>query len=108
LQRQQEGTHKGIRYITNVDKDNAKLAKIFVDAGFQIRHIKNLPPMSFGVSDTEIAAIIEKMEGGRMAQSLLLSNEPAYIQHFSSIFDELWNQGINADDRIRILKKVPI
>lgn len=105
LQRQQEGTHKGIRYITNIDKDNAKLAKIFVDAGFQIRHIKNLPPMSFGLSDTEIAATIEKMEGGRMVQSLLLSNEPAYIQHFSSIFDELWNQGINADDRLRNLEE---
>ena len=82
-----------------------KLAKILLDAGFQIRHIKNLPPMSFAVSETEIGATIEKMEGGRMVQSLLLSNEPAYLQHFSSIFDELWNQGINAEDRIRNLEE---
>jgi two-component system sensor histidine kinase VicK len=56
--------------------------------------------MSFGVSDKEIAATIEKMEGGRMVQSLLLSNEPAYINHFHSIFQELWNKGIDAEDRI--------
>lgn len=105
LQRQTEGRHKGIRYITNIDQDNAQLAKVFLDAGIQIRHIKNLPPMSFGVSDKEIAATIEKMEGGRMVQSLLLSNEPAYIHHFYSIFEELWNKGISAEDRIRNIEE---
>jgi len=39
--------------------------------------------MSFGVSDKEIAATIEKMEGGRMVQSLLLSNETAYVKAFN-------------------------
>jgi len=105
LQRQQEEVHNGIKYITNIDKDNAPLAKVFLDAGIQIRHLKNLPPMSFVVSDKEIAATIEKMEGGRMVQSLLLSNEPAYVQHFSSVFDELWNKGINAGDRIRNIEE---
>nr|MDQ6866708.1 hypothetical protein [Thermoproteota archaeon] len=72
LDKQKKGGHKGIRYISNINKDNAKLARIFLDAGIEIRHIKNLPPMSFGVSDKEIAATIEKMEGGEMVQSLLL------------------------------------
>jgi signal transduction histidine kinase len=57
--------------------------------------------MSFGVSDKEIGATIEKMEGGSMIQSLLLSNEPAYIDHFHSIFEELWAKGIDAGDRIK-------
>jgi two-component system sensor histidine kinase VicK len=57
--------------------------------------------MSFGVSDKEITATIEKMEGGRMVQSLLLSNEPAYIDHFRSIFEDLWAKGIDAEDRIK-------
>jgi two-component system, OmpR family, sensor histidine kinase VicK len=105
LQKQRDGTHGGIKYITNIDSDNAQLAKVFLDAGIQIRHIKNLPPMSFGVSDKEIAATIEKMEGGRMVQSLLLSNEPAYTHHFYSIFEELWSKGINAEDRIRDIEE---
>ncbi len=101
LQKQKNGEHKGIRYISNIDKDNTKLAKIFLDAGIQLRHVKNLPPMSFGVSDKEIAATIEKMEGGKMVQSLLLSNEPAYVNHFYSIFEDLCKNGIDAEDRIK-------
>jgi hypothetical protein len=82
LLKQKKGGPKGIRYISNIAQDNAKLAKVFFDAGIRIRQVKNLPRMSFGVSDKEIAATIEKMECGRMVQSLLLSNERAYIHHF--------------------------
>jgi hypothetical protein len=101
LEKQKKGDHKGVRYITNIDQDNVKFADEFLDAGVRIRHVKNLPPMSFTVSDKEMAATIEKMEGGRMIQSLLLSNEPAYIDHFHSIFEELWAKGIDAQDRIK-------
>ena len=101
LEKQKKGEHKGVRYISNITQDNVNLVKVFVDAGIQIRHVKNLPPMSFGVSDKEIAATIEKMEGGKMVQSLLLSNEPAYIDHFRSIFEDLWAKGIDAEDRIK-------
>jgi two-component system, OmpR family, sensor histidine kinase VicK len=100
LDKQKKGGHKGIRYISNINKDNAKLARIFLDAGIEIRHIKNLPPMSFGVSDKEIAATIETMEGGKMVRSLLLSNEAPYVGHFYSIFEELWNNGIDATARL--------
>jgi signal transduction histidine kinase len=105
LAKQKKGEHKGIRYISNIDKGNMNLAKILLDAGIKIRHIKNLPPMSFGVSDKEIAATIEKMEGGKNVQSLLISNEPTYIKHFSSIFEELWKNGIDAKDRITIIEE---
>ena len=101
LEKQKKGEHKGVRYISNITQDNEKFVKAFLDAGIRIRHVKNLPPMSFGVSDKEIAATIEKMEGGKMVQSLLLSNEPAYIDHFRSIFEDLWAKGIDAEDRIR-------
>ena len=38
-----------------------ELVRLLIDAGIEIRHVKNLPPMSFGVSDIETAATIEKM-----------------------------------------------
>jgi two-component system sensor histidine kinase VicK len=101
LEKQRKGEHKGIRYISNITQDNEKFVKVFLEAGIRIRHVKNLPPMSFGVSDKEIAATIEKMEGGRMVQSLLVSNEPAYVNHFHSIFEDLWAKGIDAEDRIK-------
>src|ERR687887_708488 len=101
LDKQKKGEHKGIRYISNIDKDNVNLVKILLDAGIKIRHIKNLPPMSFGVSDKEISATIEKMEGGKKIQSLLISNEPSYINHYNTIFNELWKSGIDAVYRIK-------
>ena len=105
LDKQKKGEHKGIRYISNIDKDNIQLAKEYLQSGIQIKHVKNLPPMSFGVSDKEIGATIEKMEGGKRVESLLIGNEPAYVRHFSSIFEELWNNGIDAADRIRDIEE---
>ena len=106
LNKHKKGEHKGIRYILNIDNnDNAKLVKIFLDLGMQIRHIKNMPPMSFGVSDKEMAATMEKMEDGKMVQNLLVSNEPTYIKHFTYIFEELWKNGIYATDRIREIEE---
>jgi signal transduction histidine kinase len=101
-----KGEHEGIRWITSItDKDNADLARDFLNIGVQIRHVKNMPPIDFAVSDKEMMATIERMEGGDIAQSLLVSNEPAYINHFRSIFEELWKSGIDALDRIRDIEQ---
>src|SRR5919106_6610538 len=78
LDKQKRGEHKGIRYVTSIDKENLHLIKIYLDAGIQVRHAANLPPMSFGVSDKQIAVTIEKMEGGRNVQSLLISGDSLY------------------------------
>jgi two-component system, OmpR family, sensor histidine kinase VicK len=92
---------KGIRWITSIDKDSVELVKIFLDAGIQIRHIKNLTPMNFAVDDRYFYATIDKMKNGSFTKSLLTSNEPAYITHYNSIFEELWKNGIDATERIR-------
>src|SRR5215211_494843 len=106
LNKYRKGEHRGIRWITSIiDKDSADLVRLYLDIGVQIRHVKNMPPIDFAVSDKEMMATIEKMEGGQMAQSLLVSNEPAYINHFVSIFEELWKDGIDAADRIRDIEE---
>jgi hypothetical protein len=61
--------------------------------------------MNFGVSDKEMAATIDKKEGGKRVQSLLISNEPLYMRHFASIFEELWVNGIDADDIIKEIEE---
>jgi signal transduction histidine kinase len=106
MNKNRKGEHKGIRWITSItDKDSADIVRIFLNMGVQIRHVKNMPPIDFAVSDKEMMATIEKMEGGEMAQSLLVSNEPAYINHFASIFEELWKNGIDASDKIRDIEE---
>ena len=101
-----KGQHRGIRWITSIkDKDSADLVSIFLNIGVQIRHVKDMPPIDFAISDKVMMASIEKMEGGEMAQNLLVSNEPAYINHFVSIFEELWKNGIDASDRIKDIEE---
>ncbi|MFY9966254.1 MAG: ATP-binding protein [Nitrososphaeraceae archaeon] len=105
LMKQRRGEHKGIRYITNIDRVNIKLVREYLKSGIQIRHARNLPPMSFGISDKEIVATIDKMEYGKRIQNLLMSNESAYLKHFGSIFEELWNSGVDAADRIKDIEE---
>jgi len=85
-----EESNEGIRWITNIDsRDSLDLVRIFLDAGIKVRHVKNLPPMNFGVSDKEIAVTIEKMEGGKASQSFLVSNEQSYVDSF-----QFFNQSV--------------
>ncbi len=105
LERQKQGDHKGIRYITNIEHDSLQLTRLYLDHGIQIKHLKNLPPVSFGISDKEIALTIEKMESGKLIQSLLISNEPVYVKHFTSMFEELWKNGIDSADRIKEIEE---
>src|SRR5215467_12458250 len=100
-----KGEGKGMRWNINIDKENLNLVKVFQKAGIQIRHARNMPPMNFGVSDKEMAGTIEKMEGGKMSQSFLFSNEPLYIDHFNSLFEELWENGIDAIVRIKAIEE---
>lgn len=87
---------------TNIDdKESAKLVQVFLQSGMQTRHIKNMLPLNFGVSDKEVAFSIEKMEAGKMSSSFLISNEALYVNHFNSLFEELWGNGIDATSRIR-------
>jgi two-component system, OmpR family, sensor histidine kinase VicK len=95
----------GLRWITNIDRYSLSLVKKFLQAGINIRHIKNMPPLSFGVSDKEVAITIEKMEGGKMSQNFLISNEPLYVNHFNSLFEEIWNNGIDAVERMKDIEQ---
>jgi two-component system, OmpR family, sensor histidine kinase VicK len=105
LNKHKTGEGNGIKWIINIEKESVELVKIFLDLGMQIRHVKNLPSMNFVVGDKEVDVTIEKMEGGKMIQSLITSNEITYITHFRSIFEQLWNTGIDATDRIHHIEE---
>src|SRR5215467_1881611 len=105
LDKHQKGEDEVMRWIINIDKENLNLVKVFLNAGIQIRHIKQMPPMSFGVSDKQMGATIEKMEGGKMIQTFLSSNEPLYINHFNSLFEEIWKNGIDAKVKIKAIEE---
>jgi two-component system, OmpR family, sensor histidine kinase VicK len=100
-----KGYHKGIRCITAINRDNEEIATLFLNEGVQIRHTKNLTPLSFIISSKEFLATAEKLEGGNMVRNLLVSTEPLYINHYDSIFERLWENSIDATDRINDIKE---
>src|SRR5215469_15489461 len=103
--RYRRGEHKGIRFITTINKDNEGLATLLLNEGVQLRHTKNLTPLSFSISNKEFLATAERMEGGKMIRSLLVSTEPLYIDHYNFIFEQLWDNSIDAIDRINDIKE---
>ncbi|HZE78065.1 MAG TPA: HAMP domain-containing sensor histidine kinase [Nitrososphaeraceae archaeon] len=100
LDKYKKGQGNGIRWVIDIQKESVELVRIFLDLGMQVRHVKNLSAMNFAVGDKEVNATIDKMEGGKMIQSLITSTEPIYVKHFYTIFEELWNKGIDAQKRI--------
>ncbi|HKU82920.1 MAG TPA: HAMP domain-containing sensor histidine kinase [Candidatus Nitrosocosmicus sp.] len=104
VKRHKEGKiQNGVRFLTHIGNNNnhVELVKKFLKIGFSIRHLNNLPTISFMVSENQLESTIENMEGGQIAKNLLYSTEPLYIQHYQSFFEELWDSSINAEDRIR-------
>ncbi|MDQ6863176.1 MAG: ATP-binding protein [Thermoproteota archaeon] len=100
LDKHKNGQHKSIRWVTTIDKDSKDLARMFLNSGMGIRHIRSLLPMNFCVTNKDFLVSMETMKDGRMVQSLLTSNEPIYVNHLHSIFEELWKDGIDANARI--------
>ncbi|MDP9290692.1 MAG: HAMP domain-containing histidine kinase, partial [Thermoproteota archaeon] len=105
LDRQRKGKHKGIKLIVTLDKDILELVKQFVKAGVQVRHVRNLLPLSFVVTDREVQANLEDIKGRKIIHSLLTSNEPVYVKQFASVFEQLWNEGIDAKLKIKDLEE---
>jgi hypothetical protein len=58
VDKHQKGEGKGMRWIINIDKENVNLVKVFLKAGIRIRHVRDMPPMNFEVSDKEMAGTI--------------------------------------------------
>jgi len=105
LDRHLNNTHSGIRWITKIDDNDQdsrlfEAIRTFTKLGMKIRHVKNIPPMSFGISDKEMNITIEDMHKESAISSAIFTNEPAFVEEFANIFAELWNIGIDAKDRI--------
>ncbi|MDE1873317.1 MAG: hypothetical protein KGH99_07565, partial [Thaumarchaeota archaeon] len=96
---------KGLRYVTRVTKDNVDLVRKFLDVGIPVRHTMNLPPISFGISEKEVHATLEKLERGKKIQNLIVSNEQSYLRTFSFMFDRCWETGTDARERIRQIEE---
>jgi nitrogen-specific signal transduction histidine kinase len=105
MEKHRRDEHKGIKLVTSIDQSSIDIVKKFLSIGVQVRHVKNMPPIDFAVSDKEMMTTAGKMESEQeMIQSLLISNEQPYIHQFIFIFEELWKDGIDAEIRIKTIE----
>lgn len=103
ISKYKKGKAKGtVRWITHIDRNNEHIDLInkFLNIGIEIRHVYNLPPMSFALSDKQFQGTIEKMDQGKMFDNILYSTEPLYIKHFQLFFEEIWRSGVDAKQRV--------
>jgi signal transduction histidine kinase len=100
-----DGKHSGIRWVTNIgDNQDGRLFEVikrFMNLGMEIRHVPIIPPMSFDMGGKEMNLTVESMRGGSLNASAIFTSEPAFVEQFAAIFEELWNRGIIAVDRIK-------
>ncbi len=94
-----------IRWLGTINKDNTHLVKFYLDLGMKVKHINNMPPMNFAISSKEIYITIDEMKGGQIAKNLLISDEPPYIRHYISIFEDLWNKSVPAEHKIKEIEE---
>jgi signal transduction histidine kinase len=105
LNKYRQGQHKGVRWLGCMNtKEDVEVVKKFLDLGMQIRHTKDIP-LNFSITDKEFNFTVDKMENGKVCSSVLSSNDPRYIAHFSLLFERMWDSGIDADHRIKDIER---
>jgi two-component system sensor histidine kinase VicK len=105
LEKYHRGEGRGIKWVMTINKESIELVRKFLELGVKIRHVKNLTPISFAVGEHELNATLSEMIGGKMVENLLTSNEPIYVRLFTSMFEELWREGVDAEYRIRDIEE---
>jgi hypothetical protein len=95
LDKHKKGDHGGIRWLTTIDtKEDLKVAKRAMDLGMKIRHIENIP-ISILLTDKDFNLIADSMKDE------LVSYDSTYLKLFASLFEYLWKNGIDAEQRLK-------
>jgi two-component system, OmpR family, sensor histidine kinase VicK len=97
--------NKGFRWITDFEKEDMDTVQHFLNLGVEVRQVRNIIPMAFAVTDKEFIATVQEIKEHGSVHTALATNDPNYIAHYNVLFDELWNKGCDAVDRIRDIEE---
>lgn len=96
--------HDGIRWIVSVNgKEDVELLRLFMDIGVKIKNIKSVPIVNYVVTNKTFISSIDNNDKNinhNRIDRILVSNDLSYINHYKSIFEELWRSGTNVSDII--------
>lgn len=81
-------------------KEDLKVAKRSLDLRMKIRHIENIH-ISILLTDKDFNLIADSMKDGNLYSRELISNDRTYLKLFASLFEYLWKNGIDAEQRLK-------
>ena len=96
------GKYKGTKWITTLnDQKEARLLKKILNDSMEIRHVPNIPTLTnFAFNDDVFISSVDRMKDGNLMTSLIVSNDPLYLNHYRSIFEEIWKVSQKLEDRL--------
>jgi len=103
LTNERVNTHKRIRILVEITRDNLEIVKELLDLGIQIRHIKDMSSIDYTVTSSDLIIAVKRTEKNDPSDSILYSNDPSYIDHFVNVFEELWK---SSKDPERVIKSL--
>ncbi len=103
LTNERVNTHKRIRILVEITRDNLEIVKELLDLGIQIRHIKDMSSIDYTVTSSDLIIAVKRTEKNDPSDSILYSNDPSYIDHFANVFEELWK---SSKDPERVIKSL--
>jgi signal transduction histidine kinase len=89
----------GLRYITEITKDNMSYCKELMTMVDELRHLEGIKG-NFMLSETEYLSPIILFEKGKIASQAVYSNLAQIVEQQQYFFDTLWSKAIPAKDRI--------
>jgi two-component system, OmpR family, sensor histidine kinase VicK len=94
----------GLRCILKITRENMELVAKFLDIeGVYIRHTSNPLPINFEVSDTQFN--LSMRTSNKIDTSYVLSiPDLSIIKYYKSIFEDLWNDGLDARIKIKDMR----
>lgn len=94
---------KRIRIIVEINRDNFEMVKRLRNLGIEVKHSKDVFSINYIVTDSDLVVAIKRTGKNAPGDSILYSNDPSYLEHFSKGFDEVWRNG---KDPGRIIKSL--
>jgi signal transduction histidine kinase len=94
----------GLRGILKITRQNMELVAKFLDIeGVYIRHTSNPLPINFEVLDTKFN--LSMRTSNKIDTSYVLSiQDISLIKYYKSIFEDLWNEGLDARIKIKDMR----
>lgn len=94
-------SQRKIRLLAEINRDNFDIIRKLLELGLEIKHSKDVLSINYIVTKSDLAVAIKRTGENVPTDSILYSNDPSYLDHFSKVFSELWKNGRDPE---RIIK----